>query len=175
MSFLTAASAFLADFDRGDDVSDLNNYTDAIFCKDAVHWKAEMNSEIAFLKLNNTWKLVSHLNVKVLKGRWVYKTKSDLEENIVKYKAQWVMQGFLQKYSINYEETFASVVKSMTFKMLFEKVAVEDLKLKQMNMITAFLNSAVKSELQIYIEQLKDYEKNDNTVCLLQKTLYSLK
>ena len=85
------------------------------------------------------------------------------------------MQGFLQKYSINYEETFASVVKSMTFKMLFEKVAVEDLKLKQMNMITAFLNSAVKSELQIYIEQLKDYEKNDNTVCLLQKTLYSLK
>ena len=37
VSFLTVTSAFLADSDRGDDVSDLNNYTDAIFCKDAVH------------------------------------------------------------------------------------------------------------------------------------------
>ena len=42
-------------------------------------------------------------------------------------------------------------------------------------MITAFLNSLVKNSLVIYIKQPPEYEKENDQVCLLLKTLYDLK
>ena len=44
-----------------------------------------------------------------------------------------------------------------------------------MNMITAFLNSLVEDDLAVYVKQPSKYEKGNNKVCLLLKTLYDLK
>ena len=105
----------------------------------------------------------------------MYKKKKDLQDNTVKYKACWCACGFTQEYSINYEETFTSVIKSVTFKLVFSKAALKDLKLEQMNMVTAFLNSLVEDSLAVYIKQPSEYKKENNQVCLLLKTLYDLK
>ena len=105
----------------------------------------------------------------------MYKKKKDLQDNTVKYKACWCARGFTQEYSINYEETFTSVIKSVTFKLIFSKAALKDLELEQMNMVTTFLNSLVEDSLVVYIKQPPGYKKGNDQVCLLLKTLYGLK
>jgi hypothetical protein len=44
----------------------------------------------------------------------------------------------------------------MTYKLLFNRAAVKDFKIKQINVKTAFLNSFINTE--IYIEQPEDFE-----------------
>ena len=47
-------------------------------------------------------------NTPIIKGRQVLSKKYNLDNTIRKFKARWVAKGFLQKYNINYKETFAS-------------------------------------------------------------------
>lgn len=55
----------------------------------------------------------------------------------------------------------------MYFKMIFEKVAKEDLEIEQLDMVIAFLNSLIGDELPIYIEQLTGYKRLEDLVYLL--------
>lgn len=41
--------------------------------------------------------------------KWVYKIKKCLGGSIEMYKARLVVQGFLQQYRLDYDETFSSV------------------------------------------------------------------
>jgi len=71
-----------------------------------------MEKELSSLRDLNTWTLVDlPPKRKALKGRWVYKTKLNKDGSIDKYKARWVAKGFLQKYGIDYTETFSNTVK----------------------------------------------------------------
>ena len=80
----------------------------------------------------------------------MYKIKRNADGEIVRFKARWVVRGFEQREGVDYTETFASVVKPMSYKALFAIVAAYDLKLEQMDVITAFLNGNV--EENIYVE-----------------------
>ena len=54
-----------------------------------------MKLEIKSLKSQNTWKLtIPPQNRKVIKGRWVYKIKTNADNTVYKYKARWVVKGF---------------------------------------------------------------------------------
>ncbi len=76
---------------------------------------------------------------------------------------------------MNYNKTYALVVKSICFKMIFGKVAKEDLKIEKLDMITVFLNSFNADGLLIYIEKLIGYETLEDLVCFLFQTLHGLK
>ena len=83
-----------------------------------------MEKELADLAHQKTWNLVELLpGAYLLRGRWVYKTKIDKNGNIEKYKARWVVKGFLQKYGIDYIEIFSNTVKPMAYKTLFALAA----------------------------------------------------
>ena len=48
-----------------------------------------MQSEIDQLESQETWDLTEYKpNLNVLKGRWVYKIKTDKNNNLLKYKAR---------------------------------------------------------------------------------------
>jgi hypothetical protein len=47
----------------------------------------------------------------VVTSRWLYKIKHVIDGSIDKYKAKFVARGFSQKEGINYEETFAPMVR----------------------------------------------------------------
>lgn len=139
----------------------------------AKQWKEAMDKQMESFATMETWKLVPRAqDMPVLTGRWVYKIKKKLDRSTL-YKARWVVQGFEQTYGVNYDQTFASVVKSMSFKALFAIMAHYDLDCEQMDVITAFLNAPLKET--IYVEQSKGYEQGGNMVCLLQRALYGLK
>lgn len=57
----------------------------------------------------------------------------------IMFKACLVTCGFIQTHGIDYEDTFASVVKFSTLSILLAVDALEALRLQQMNLQTAFL------------------------------------
>ena len=78
-----------------------------------------MKIEVDDLIKTNTQNITNKPNnINVIKGRWVLSKKLNLDNTIKKYKARWVAKGFLQKYNINYKETFASTSKPSIIKLL---------------------------------------------------------
>ena len=137
-------------------------------------WFAAMKDENKSLLDNITWTLVNPPpNRRVLQGKWVYKLKRGPNGEILRYKARWVVRGFEQEEGVDYNETFASVVKPMSYKMIFAIAAALDLEIEQMDVKTAFLYGAIDEE--IYVEQPIGLEDGTKRVCHPNKALYGLK
>ena len=62
-------------------------------------------------------------------SRWVLRKKFDYLGRLVRRKARLVIKGFEQCYSIDYFETFASVLRYSTLKALLAKTAAKDLEI----------------------------------------------
>lgn len=72
-------------------------YNDAINSENKGDWQKSMQSEISDLQSLRTWTLVNiPKGRKVLKGRWVFKTKRDPYGKVIKLKSRWVVKGFKQ-------------------------------------------------------------------------------
>jgi hypothetical protein len=105
----------------------------------------------------------------------VYKHKRGLNSKILWHKSRWVVRGFEQREGLNYYKTFTSVIKPMSYKLLFAIAAANNFKIKQMDIKMAFLYGDIDTE--IYIEQpegigaIRELYK----VYKLNKALYSLK
>jgi hypothetical protein len=66
-----------------------NTYKEAINSVNNKEWQKAMEIEIEELNKQNTWDLTTLPNNRTaLKGRWIYKIKTDLNNNIIKYKAR---------------------------------------------------------------------------------------
>ncbi|KAM4061991.1 reverse transcriptase (RNA-dependent DNA polymerase) [Hirsutella rhossiliensis] len=133
-----------------------------------------MRSEHKSLTDNKTWSLVARpADKKILSGKWVYKLKKGPNGEILRHKARWVVRGFEQTEGIDYNETFASVVKPMSYKAIFAIAAALDLELEQMDVKTAFLYGNIDGE--VYLEQPPEFDDGTGRVCKLNKALYGLK
>src|SRR5450432_2258023 len=109
-----------------------------------------METEISNLQNQAIWTLVeSPKDRKVLKRKWVYKTKLDSKEKIEKYKARWVIKGFLQLFGLDYNETFANTVKPNAFRALFAIAAALDWEINQWDIKTAFINAFIDEEIYV--------------------------
>ena len=60
--------------------------------------------------------------MRVLPGKWVLKIKSD-----GRFKARWVVGGHRQREGIDYTDVYASVIKSMSIRVLLALTAIHDL------------------------------------------------
>jgi hypothetical protein len=137
-------------------------------------WLEAMTLEHNSLVENKTYELVDCIpGMNVLRGKWIYKLKRGPNNEVLRYKARWVVRGFEQIEGVDYFETFASVVKPMSYKILFAIAAAMDLEIEQMDVVTAFLYGDV--EEQIYVEQPLEFNDKTGRVCKLKKALYGLK
>ncbi len=79
--------------------------------------------------------------------RWVLTIKRGAQGQILKHKARWVLcQGFRQQEEVEYDETFASVVRSTVSKALLALAAKYDYETEQIDVITAFLEAKLNEE-----------------------------
>jgi Reverse transcriptase (RNA-dependent DNA polymerase) len=90
-----------------------------------------------------------------------------------RYKARVVARGFSQQYSLDYYETFASVVRMESLCILLVIAAQEDLEIHQIDVITAYLAEELQEE--IYIALPQSLSGATQKVCRLKKRLYGLK
>ena len=143
----------------------------------AKEFKGATDVEMAGHKAMGTYKRVKRSslppNAKILSSRLVFKVKKNLDGDIIKFKARWCARGFEQSHGIDFHDTYASVVKSMTYKLLFAMIAHHDLDAEQMDIVTAFLNARLK-ERNIFIEPPESYE-DPEYVWVLARALYGLK
>ena len=95
-------------------------------------------------------------NANVIGTKWVFKNKTDIAGNITRNKVRLVPQGYTQIEGIDFDETFAPVVKIESIRLLLAVICILNVKLYQMNVKSAFLNGILNEE--VYVEQPKGFE-----------------
>jgi len=134
-----------------------------------------MEQEMLSLAENTTWKYEQlPIGRNAIGCKWVYDYKYDEHGQIIRYKARLVAKGFLQKAGVDFNETFAPVLRYKSLRVILSIVSLYNLELVQMDVVTAFLNAHVKEEL--FMKQPQGYHiGNNNVVCRLLKAVYGTK
>lgn len=134
-----------------------------------------MQIEYIVLLANKTWELVNRpIQWYISIGKWAFKKKSDIYNQVKRYKARWIRQGIKQREETDYFETFATVIKTTTNKTLFAISANKKLHFYQLDIVIPFLNSCLN--IEIYIEQPEIFHNgNYNQVLRLCRSFYRLK
>jgi hypothetical protein len=112
------------------------SYREAVNSQEKQKWEKAMKDQIQSLKTNNTW-LLRELpkGRKIIQNKWVFKIKRDRDGN-EKYKARLVAKGFTQKEGIDYQETYAPVVKYDSLRIMLAVAANKGYTLKQFDVKT---------------------------------------
>ena len=103
---------------------------------------------------------------------WIYKIYHASDGSIVGYRARFVARGFSQKEDMDYDETFAPVVRYTFITSIHAGMRWE---IHELDIKTIFLNGVVKEE--VYGEKPLGVETHDRqtNVCKLKKALYELR
>ncbi|GJP52588.1 hypothetical protein CLOM_g14214, partial [Closterium sp. NIES-68] len=109
---------------------------------------------------------------KAISSKWLFKRKTDADGNIERYKSRLVAKGY-QQQERRTTMKYMSVVKGTTLRTLFAAAAIKGWVVKQMDIVTAFLNGVLEEET--YMEQPEGYNDGSGRVWKLKKALYGLK
>lgn len=104
-------------------------------------WRHAINDEFdAFLR-NGTWALVPATpQMNVIGCKWVYRLKRNVNGTIQCHKAQLVANGFHQQPSLDYGETFSSVVKPQIIQLILSLAVTQKWPMPQLDLKNAFLH-----------------------------------
>ncbi|KAJ8127933.1 hypothetical protein O1611_g5703 [Lasiodiplodia mahajangana] len=154
-------------------LSEPRTYKEALQSPHAEDWLKGMNDEIQSIIDNQSWDIIDDPGgLNILSGKWVYKIKLGLNNEVLRYKARWVARGFEQTHGIDFQETFASVIRQKTYRTLFALAAREDWDVDHLDVKTAFLYGDIDGDVYMHLppgfEQL-------GKICKLRKALYGLK
>ena len=158
------------------EIEEPTSLKEALESEHALNWKAAADSEYESLIENETWELVElPPGRKAISCRWVFKVKHDENGKIDRFKGRLVAKGFLQKFGVEFDETFSPVVRFTSIRALLAFAVSRNMFIHQMDVVTAFLNGTLEED--IYMEQPEGYvvAGKENLVCHLKKSLYGLK
>ncbi|KAG8488895.1 hypothetical protein CXB51_016920 [Gossypium anomalum] len=108
---------------------------------------------------------------KVIRVKWVFRAKHNVDGSLNKLKARLVVKRFSQKYGIDYFETFTLVARLDTIRQLVPLASQKQWKIHQLDVKSAFLNGFL--EEKIYVEQLEGFKvaSKEDSVYKLKKAL----
>ncbi|GJW00944.1 zinc finger, CCHC-type containing protein [Tanacetum coccineum] len=141
---------------------------DVSFCKEVI------NDEMDSILGNNTWVLADlPPGCKPLGCKWIFKIKLKVDGTIEKFKARLVIQGFRQKSRTYYFDTYASVARISTIRLLIAIASIHNLIIHLLDVKTAILNG--ESDEKVYMNQPQGFIMcgNENKVDLTKEFLSS--
>ena len=109
--------------------------------------KQAVIEEKSSLGEKHTWDIVPiPKDAKLITSGLIFKRKYGPDGQVDRHKARLVARGFQQEEGIDYEETFAAIVKPASYSILFAIAAIQNWHLHQADVKTAFLNSALAKQ-----------------------------
>nr|GEV89334.1 hypothetical protein [Tanacetum cinerariifolium] len=139
------------------DLNEFANYKVALLDTESDKWLIAMNVEMQSMKDNQVWDLVDlPLNGKTVGSKWLFKKKTDMNENIHTYKARLVANGFSQTYGVDYEKTFSPVADNRAIRILIAIVAFYEYEIGLLDVKTAFSQLTLLIDLcqSAYVEKI---------------------
>ena len=146
-------------------------------------WKEAIQAELTSLAKREVFGPVVQTpeDVKPVGYKWVFVRKRNEHNEIIRYKARLVAQGFSQRPGIDYEDTYSPVMDTITFRFLISLAVNERLDMRLMDVVTAYLYGSLDTDIYMKVpEGLKmpeAYKSIDRKICSikLQRSLYGLK
>lgn len=147
---------------------------EAMNSKSQSDWIQAERSELNTFHELSVYELVDiPADRKAIRTRWVYDTKRDDKNIIVRRKARLVACGYSQKPGIDFDITRAEVADRRTFRLVMAIANQTNMDLTQIDVTAAFLNSGLDED--IYVQQPPGHDDNTGRVWHLRKALYGLK
>jgi hypothetical protein len=107
-----------------------------------------MQEDYNFFLKNQTWDLLPlPFRRKIFSCRWVYRTKSIIDGQISRYKSKLVAKGFHQVHCIDYDDTFALVVKMNSIRLTHATAVDKGWEVHQMDVKNAFIQGDLSEEI----------------------------
>ena len=114
-------------------------------------WINFMYEELHQFIQNDVWELVPKpKDVNVIGTKWIFKNKSDDHRTVIRKKYRLVAQGYTQVEGVDFDETFATIARLESIRILLAIACHLNFKLYQMDVKSAFLNGMLQEE--VYVE-----------------------
>ena len=137
-------------------------------------WKKTIKTELMTLEQMGTWELANApKDRKPITNKWVFMKKYNKDGDLQIYKARLVARGFSQIPGMDYNQTFAPVVRLETIRTILALAVKNDWEIQQMDIKGTYLNGDLKEE--IYMNQPEGFDDGTSHLCHLIKTIYGLK
>ncbi|GJR67281.1 retrovirus-related pol polyprotein from transposon TNT 1-94 [Tanacetum coccineum] len=112
------------------------------------------------LKNHHPWGIlvqqrISFLCVMIIDLQWIYPSKLDEYGDVLKNKARLVAKGYRQEEGIDFEESFAPVVRIEAIRIFIVNATNKNMTIYQIDVKTSFLNGELKEE--VYVCQLERF------------------
>ena len=120
-------------------------------------------------------------DVKPVGYKWVFVRKHNDKNEIARYKARLVAQGFSQRPGIDYDETYSLVMDIMTFRYLISLSVLEGLDMHLMDVVTTYLYGILENDIymkvleRFQLPQVNTSQPRNMYSIKLRRSLYGLK
>ena len=146
-------------------------------------WREAMQAELHSLIKRDVFGPIvqTPASIKPVRNKWVFVRKRNENNDIIRYKERLVAQGFSQRPGIDYEETYSPVMDAITFRFLISLAVYEELDMRLMDVITAYLYGSIDSDIHMKIPEGFKLPESVSTKprsmfsFKLQRSLYGLK
>lgn len=150
--------------------------TEALSGVHAAEYQKALEAELNAHELNGTWEEVRRKKgMRTMTTRTIFTNKLNSDGEIIRFKARCVGRGFTQRDGIDYDETFASVVRYDTVKCIIAIAAAKNRLLYHGDFTTAYLNAPLEEDLYVELPLGYKAKMEGDVVLKLKKSLYGLK
>ncbi|KAL3497597.1 hypothetical protein ACH5RR_040329 [Cinchona calisaya] len=106
------------------------SYEEALSDKDSQKWLEAMKSKMDSMYDNKVWTLVDPPEgIKPIGCKWVFKRKTDMDGNVITYKARLIAKGYTQRQGVDFDETFSPVAMLKSIQILLVIAVYYDYKI----------------------------------------------
>jgi transposase InsO family protein len=143
--------------------------------KYGARWREAIHVEISTLIQFGTWRYVQRpKDQSVVTCKWTFLVKYDADGRVERFKARLVARGFSQREGLDFEDTFAPVIRLESLRILFALAVMYNLTAHLLDATNAYVGSQI--DKQIFMETPEGVKTDQpGQVCELLRSLYGLK
>ncbi|CAI7892419.1 unnamed protein product [Closterium sp. NIES-53] len=129
------------------DIPTPRSYAEAIVGEYFSQWQTAMDAEMASWKSTGTYvDEVPLPGAKIVSGMWIFRVKRPPGSPPF-FKARYVVRGFSQREGVDFFQTFSTIPKMTTLRVLLHVAAQRDYELHSLDFSTAFLQGSLHEEI----------------------------